>query len=115
MTHIRSAHAAIATSLCGGRRISTAFRSDAARMDDFLQELRGWAEIPGRNVSDDARRMIWLMNKAADEIERLRGLVASERIACAKIADSYAESTDGAWFLAQKIAKEIRARPIVTY
>lgn len=36
---------------------------------DLPDQLRGWREVDG--MSDDARRKLWLMRKAADEIERL--------------------------------------------
>lgn len=36
----------------------------------FLAELRGWSETDA--MSDDARRKVWLLHRAADEIERLR-------------------------------------------
>jgi len=59
--------------------------------------------------------------EAHREIKRLRGLIADERIACAKIADEYVEKhlneiADGACgYLCRLIADEIRTRPIVTY
>lgn len=39
----------------------------------LIAELRGWHEIEG--MSDDARRKLWLMRKAADAIERLQTAV----------------------------------------
>lgn len=72
----------------------------------FTDELRGWKETA--TMSDDARRKVWLMHTAAIEIERLRELVANERIECAKIAEDY--NGDGI-----EIADLIRKRPVVTY
>jgi len=39
----------------------------------LIAELRGWREMDG--MSDDARRKLWLMRKAADEIDRLQEMV----------------------------------------
>jgi len=53
---------------------------------------------------------------ACREIERLRGLIADERMACAKIADECAFTDDpDVNEVATSIADAIRARPIVTY
>ncbi len=35
----------------------------------LVEELRGWREVD--DMSDDARRKLWLMRRAANEIERL--------------------------------------------
>ena len=42
---------------------------------DLVAELRGWGEVEG--MSDDARRKLWLMQRAADEIEHLRREIAA--------------------------------------
>lgn len=61
-------------------------------------------------------RLTKITTWASDEIDRLRELIAQERIACADVADQYAMSDDEMEHrTAAEIAEAIRRRPIVTY
>lgn len=53
--------------------------------DDLVRQLRGW-EMTER-MSDDARRKVWLMIKAADEIERLREYGEKMRQVCIQLSE----------------------------
>lgn len=47
-------------------------------VENLTKQLRGWSA--GDQSSDDARRMVWLMAKAADELELLeRNLVCRDQ------------------------------------
>lgn len=53
----------------------TSQTTPAPAWNDLPGQLRGWREVDG--MSDDARRKLWLMCKAADEIDRLRERIAT--------------------------------------
>lgn len=60
----------------------------------LLEELRGWKELPG--MSDDAIYKLYVMRRAADEIEKLRrtneelvNFIRTSAINATKFAASY--------------------------
>ncbi len=77
-------------------------------MADLIERLRDVGCDREPFSPEHAKCICRLTNEAADQIERLRGLIADERIECAKIAEEY--NGDGI-----EIADLIRKRPVVTY